>query len=81
MASEMKSTVSEKGQVTIPKPIRERLGIQPGAVLEFAADEGGQVVARKVMARDPVDDVYGILELGEGTDEFITGVRGEADGI
>lgn len=72
--------MSEKGQVTIPKPIRERLGIEAGEVLEFEEEEtGGRLVARKVVTRDPVDEVYGILRLEEGTDDFVRRLRGDAD--
>jgi len=39
--------VSEKGQVTIPKQLRDRLGIQPGEVLEFEED-GGRLIADRV---------------------------------
>ena len=42
----MKTTVSEKGQITIPKALRDKLGLTPGTVLEFEA-AGGQLVARK----------------------------------
>ena len=35
--------VTSKGQVTIPKDVRDRLGIQPGSDVGFAED-GGQVV-------------------------------------
>jgi AbrB family looped-hinge helix DNA binding protein len=57
----MKSTVSEKGQVTIPKPLRKKLGIGAGQVLDFEA-KNGTLVARKARgARAPVDAVYGIL--------------------
>lgn len=80
MAS-MRSTVSEKGQVTIPKPIRERLGIRAGEVLEFDEQPDGAVVARKAAARDPVDDVYGVLQSTEDTDELIERLRGEPDVI
>jgi antitoxin PrlF len=31
----MKATVTSKGQVTIPQPIRQRLQIKPGEILEF----------------------------------------------
>ena len=75
----MRSTVTEKGQVTIPKPIRERLGIRPGQVLEFAEHPGGGVVARKAAARSPVDDLYGVLRVPGGTDELIDRLRGEPD--
>lgn len=76
-----RSTVSEKGQVTIPKSIRERLGIRTGEVLEFDEDAEGRVVATKLVTRDPVDDVYGILRLPGGTDELIERLRGERDAI
>jgi AbrB family looped-hinge helix DNA binding protein len=48
----MKSVVSEKGQVTIPKPVRERLGLKPGTVIEFEASEG-RLVGRKAIVDDP----------------------------
>lgn len=31
----MKATLTSKGQITIPAPIRERLGLKPGQVLDF----------------------------------------------
>lgn len=74
----MKAVVSEKGQVTIPKQLRQRLGIEPGSELEFS-DENGRLVARKVSRRDPVDGVYGIVDLGRPTDEVIDALRGPAD--
>src|SRR5450759_5210080 len=36
----MKATVSEKGQVTIPKRLRERLGIRAGQMLDFEEPDG-----------------------------------------
>ncbi len=71
----MKATVSQKGQVTIPKAIRKRLGIGPGAVLDFEAS-GGTLVGRKTLERSPLDEVYGTLNLGESVDEFVERVRG-----
>lgn len=71
----MKAIVSEKGQVTIPKPLRIRLGIKPGAVLDFEAQEG-RLVARKSQAVDPVDAAWGILDLAEPVDAFIERTRG-----
>lgn len=73
----MKATVSEKGQVTIPKGLRERLGIKPGEVLDFE-EEAGTLVARKVAPADPVDSLYGIVSLGRPTDELVDELRGPA---
>jgi antitoxin PrlF len=75
----MRSTVTEKGQVTIPKPIRDRLGIRPGEVLEFGEHPDGGVVARKVAMRSPVDELYGVLQVPAGTDELIESLRGKPD--
>ena len=44
----MTATLSEKGQITIPKPVREKLGLLPGAVLEFQALNGRLVGSKKV---------------------------------
>lgn len=75
----MKATVSEKGQVTIPKALRQRLGIRAGEVLEFR-DEGGVLIASKARDRDPVDAAYGILAHGP-TDRLIRRLRGAPDGL
>lgn len=48
----MKSVVSEKGQVTIPKPLRARLGIRAGTTIEFSA-EGGKLIGTKTATDDP----------------------------
>ncbi len=76
----MRSTISEKGQVTVPKRLRERLGIRPGDRLEFS-EEHGDIVLRKANERDPVSAVYGILRLDGGTDETLRAIRGEADAV
>ncbi|MDQ3720036.1 MAG: AbrB/MazE/SpoVT family DNA-binding domain-containing protein [Actinomycetota bacterium] len=72
----MKAVVSEKGQVTIPKRLRERLGIRAGETLEFEDNEG-RLIATKASERDPVDEVYGILELDGGTDAWMNELRGD----
>ena len=68
--------MSEKGQVTIPKELRTRLGIRRGSVLEFEA-ERGRLVARKAVDRDPIVAVYGTLELAEPVDAFVDRIRGD----
>ncbi len=39
--------VTVKGQVTIPKPIRDRLGLTPGSRVEFEVEADGRVVLRR----------------------------------
>ena len=72
--------VSEKGQVTIPKRLRDSMGIRPGQVLAFR-EERGQLVATKAVAVDPVASVYGTLQLDRPTDEVIAELRGTPDAV
>lgn len=41
------SRVSPKGQVTVPKPVRDHLGLDPGTSVEFELTGEGTVVLRK----------------------------------
>ncbi len=71
----MKTTVSEKGQITIPKAVRTKLGLRPGTVLELEA-ERGRLVGRKASGRDIVDELYGSLPLDESVDDYLERARG-----
>ncbi|MFZ5877719.1 MAG: AbrB/MazE/SpoVT family DNA-binding domain-containing protein [Nitrospirota bacterium] len=73
----MKAVVAERGQVTIPKRLRERLGIKPGTVMEFT-EADGKLVATKASAADPIDRVYGCLESSKSTNKLIEELRGPA---
>lgn len=79
---DMRAVVSEKGQITIPKKVRERLGIRPGQILEWSEDHG-KLVGQKAspVDDDPVRRVYGILKIGGSTDEWIKEIRGEPDAL
>ncbi len=74
----MKAILSEKGQITIPKPLRERLGLQAGQVLEFQ-EEKGRLIATKSASSDPVDAVFGILKTKRKTNQIMKDLRGEPD--
>jgi AbrB family looped-hinge helix DNA binding protein len=76
----MLSTVSEKGQITVPKRLRELLGIRAGDQLELA-EENGRLVATKTVPSDPVTASYGILSTRESTDETIRALRGTPDSV
>jgi antitoxin PrlF len=71
----MKAKVAERGQVTIPKALRERLGIVPGTVLDFIEDQG-RLIAKKTEAADAVDQVFGRLGRGRNTNDIIQEIRG-----
>ena len=70
----MKTTVSEKGQVTIPKALRDKLGLRVGQVIDFK-DEGGRLVGSKIV-EDPVERVYGIVKESRTSDQIVKDLRG-----
>lgn len=73
----MKAIVSEKGQVTIPKRLRDSLGIRPGDVIEFSEEQGGRLVGKRVIDEDVFDRLTGVIDLeGKTTDEIIDEMRG-----
>jgi len=72
----MKAKVAERGQVTIPKVLREQLGIEPGTILEFKEDQG-KLIAVKAVTMDPVDQFYGKLGSGRRTDDVVQELRGD----
>lgn len=53
--------VSSQGQVTLPKPIRERLGVTAGGSIRinFIVNPEGQIV---IEPEPTVDDLFGILK-------------------
>jgi len=45
------TTLTSKGQVTIPKPVRDHLGLKSGAAVSFELNAAGEVVLRPVVRR------------------------------
>ena len=72
----MKTIVSEKGQITIPKIIRDKMGIKPGTILEVDISEGKIIAVKKQSV-----DVFkkwrgqGKLPVGFSVDEYLKKVR------
>lgn len=56
---EFSSTITTKGQVTIPRLVREYLGVKPADTVEFTIKDGA-VVLRKPMHLS-LDDVFGAV--------------------
>ncbi len=57
----MKATITSKGQITIPKAIRERLNLHPGDVLEF--DEEAPILkARKGIPDSAFEKARAMME-------------------
>ena len=72
----MQSTISSKGQITVPATIRSELGLSPGTKVEFELREGGVFLRKGGSADHPVDRVFGVLQLSKSVDETIEEMRG-----
>ena len=79
----MARTLNSKGQVTIPKPIRDALDLRPGSAVEFTVNPAGEVVlqhagAKPCRARDRFEAARGKADLRWRTDDLMKLLRGEA---
>jgi antitoxin PrlF len=79
----MSTTVTQKGQVTIPKPVRDRLNIKPGSKVDFELAPDGRVMLVKagrktaVPKRGRFDRILGTATTDMTTDEIMALMRGD----
>ena len=77
----MPTSVTRKGQVTIPKQLRDAMNIQPGSKVFFEPNKDGEPVLRKCESEDErktdrFDQVLGTADIGWRTDELMALLRG-----
>ena len=69
--------VSERGQVTIPKKLRDRYGMHHDVEVEMAPAEDGILIRKRTSGEHPVDRIVGIFAVpGWSTDEYMAEIRG-----
>lgn len=68
--------ILERGQVTIPKKLRERYGITPNTELEFVPRPEGLLLVKRGKGRSPFREVFGLLKQKARTDTLIEAMRG-----
>lgn len=78
----MSTRVTRKGQVTIPKPVRDRLNLKPGSAVDFELAPDGRVVLVKARGkpsaqRSVFTRIRGVAGPGMSTDEIMALTRGE----
>ena len=81
----MATTLTSKGQVTIPKRIRDAMRLLPGAAVEFSVNAAGEVVLHppraakgtRAAARDRFDAVRGRADVRWRTDELMKLLRAD----
>lgn len=71
--------MTTKGQVTIPKRLRDHLGLKPGSWVEFELADDGKVVLRtkEKPIKGRFDAILGSAKLDMTTDEIMRLLRGE----
>ena len=76
----MEVTVAERGQITLPKAVRDALGLTKGTVLKVELD-GGRIILRKNVD-DAISRARGKFKLDgfASVDEALLAVRGRVPG-
>lgn len=80
----MKGTISSKGQITVPKSVRDRYAMGPGTEVEFELREDGALLRKRRGQRHPIWDAIGSLRnswrwpkgVPHTVDAYIDHVRG-----
>ncbi len=76
----MASKLTSKGQVTIPKPIRDHLGIVPGSEIAFRRAPDGSIVIERadgIRQESRFAKLVGSAGPGPTTDEIMALLRGD----
>jgi AbrB family looped-hinge helix DNA binding protein len=77
----MEATVAERGQITLPKAVRDALGLTKGTQLKVELD-GGRIILRKNVD-DAISRLRGRFKLAPefaNSDEALRAIRGRAPG-
>ena len=76
----MDATVAERGQITLPKAVRDALGLTKGTQLKVELD-GSRIILRKNVD-DAISRLRGRFKLPQGvsTDDIMRELRGRAPG-
>lgn len=77
----MTTTVTAKGQITIPKPVRDLLGITPGSRVDFRRAADGSIILARADESRPASrfsKFRGHAGKGLTTDAIMALTRGEA---
>jgi antitoxin PrlF len=80
LEARMATKVTRKGQVTIPKPVRDHLGIIPGSEIAFRRAPDGSIVIEKADGTpqpNRLASLRGIAGRGMSTDEIMALLRGD----
>ncbi|MGA1343397.1 MAG: AbrB/MazE/SpoVT family DNA-binding domain-containing protein [Hyphomonas sp.] len=79
----MPTRLTQKGQVTIPKHVRDHLGLRPGSQIRFRMDQDGRAFLEPEPAAPPRSSRFAVLRgtanAGLSTEEILALTRGEGE--
>ena len=73
------STISSKGQITVPREIRQRLGLKEGDRVEFVIDQDRTIIRPARGAENPFQKYVGALPAFSSVEEINDWVRNLRD--
>ncbi|MGI8423332.1 MAG: AbrB/MazE/SpoVT family DNA-binding domain-containing protein [Chloroflexota bacterium] len=56
--------ITSEGQITVPKEVRDRLGVEPGDALEFSVDERAERAEVRAIKRRSIGEFRGMFKPG-----------------
>lgn len=73
-------TITERGQITLPKDLRDRLGLRPGMEIRFLLSKDGILIQKAINPdKDPFREVFGVIKDGQRTDGYLAKIRGKVE--
>lgn len=72
------SVLTERGQITIPKNLRDRLGLVGGTRVSFTSSSKGLLI-QKARGHFPAKEIYGSISGNSSTDGYIKELRGKVE--
>lgn len=73
------SVISERGQITLPKKLRNRLGLKAGTRVTFVPSRQGLFIRKASAEGNPLQEVFGIVKDGLKTDKYLRQTRGDVE--
>lgn len=73
------SVITERGQITLPKELRDRLGLKAGTVITFVPSKQGILIRKAPSGESALKSVFGVVKDGLGTDDYLKNIRGDVE--
>lgn len=74
------STISERGQITLPKEFRDYYGLRSGTTISFTPSPKGLLIRKSVdKNNNPFKKLVGVIKDGTKTDDYLKEIRGSVE--